>query len=111
MNVGGDAGLSLMASGPHQPGVPETVLSEVNPRPNAAAIADGSSQIEALEKEVECASQEINRLRGTGPSASDGASFERFKLVLAGDGRRRSVWSRVTLQGRRIQAYPGSSAI
>ena len=97
----------------HAVGCAHSLLRQLEARtgsPNAAAIADGSSQIEALEKEVECASQEINRLRGTGPSASDGASFERFKLVLAGDGRR-SVWSRVTLQGRRIQAYPGSSAI
>ena len=98
----------------HAVGCAHSLLRQLEARtssPNAAAIADGSSQIEALEKEVECASQEIKRLRGTGPSASDGASSERFKLVPAGETNPTGRWFRVTLQGRRIQAYPGSSTL
>jgi hypothetical protein len=79
---------------------------------DAGMIADAQQQVVELERELACASEEVERVLGV---ELEGDQMDRFRLTdleerVAGGqpSRRRKVWSRVTMLGARVERYSSS---
>ncbi len=79
---------------------------------DAGIIADAQQQVVELERELACASEEVERVLGVEPA---GDLMDRFRLTdveqcvsARQSGMRRKVWSRVTMLGARVERYSSS---